>query len=385
VLGRDGTGPDKSLLEALGAAGADVRTDPGRGWGEALERAQSKSPTAIFEIVNSWLAESANPGRELAGDVSCAAAELGAFGERLRETPIVFEGAGQQLFAVVAEPIDAPMADGTVILFNAGAIRRIGPNRMWTEASRRWAARGVPVVRVDLEAIGDAAGDSSQYTTDDGFYTQPLVDQARTTLELADERHLPDNFLLGGLCSGAWWSFELALTDPRVRGAVMLNPRLLAPDQAADGNREIRKLGRLLTRSGFRNMIREKHKLRRASRLASFLLETPRRVLQSARSASDTLPEKLRTLQARGQRIHFAFSGDEPLHQELCARYGVSRMEDMGVRFHELPYKSHTLKPLKAQKAAHVLLDDIVRQSFDCSQYQPSFAATEPLAALIPR
>jgi pimeloyl-ACP methyl ester carboxylesterase len=369
VLGRDGMGPDNSFLEAVRGSGADVGTNPGRGWGEALERAQSKSPSAIFETVNSWLAESAQPGAELSADVSRDVAQLGAFGERVRETPVIFDGAGRQLFAVVAEPIDAPIADGTIVLFNAGAIRRIGPNRMWTEASRRWAALGVPVIRLDLEGIGDAGGDSSKYATDDGFYTQELVDQARSALQLAEQRGLPDRFLLAGLCSGAWWSFELALADPRVVGAMLLNPRLLAPDPAADHNRELRKLARVVTRSGLRNMLREKHKLRRASRLVSFLVKTPRRVFLPAALANDILPQQLQALQARGQHIHFAFSGDEPLHEELRAWHGLRMLEEMGVTFHQLPHKSHTLKPLKTQQAAHAILDEIVRQSFNCRQH----------------
>jgi pimeloyl-ACP methyl ester carboxylesterase len=386
ILGRDGIGPDQGLLEALEATGADVRTNPGRGWGAALERAQSKSPTAIFAAVNAWLAESARPGDAPVGDIVLSAAEFGASGERIRETPVVFNGAGRQLFAVVAEPIDAPMADGTVVLFNAGAIRRIGPNRMWTEASRRWAAMGVPVVRIDLEGIGDAEGDSSQYTTDEGFYTEALVEQARTALRLADQWRLPPRFLLAGLCSGAWWSFELALDDPRVRGVIMLNPRLLAPDTAAEGNRELRKLGRILTRSGFRNMLQEKHKLRRASRFASFVARTPQRMLREfSRSADRPLSEKLRTLQARGQRIDMAFSGDEPLHDELRGLHGLAALENLGVRFHELPYKSHTLKPMKAQRAAHALLDAIVRESFRCSPHHPIVEPAEPVAALMPR
>ena len=70
-----------------------------------------------------------------------ASAEIGEPGSRIRETAITFDGAGQQLYAVIAEPVDAPRADLTLVLYNAGAIRRIGPNRMWTEAARRWAAK----------------------------------------------------------------------------------------------------------------------------------------------------------------------------------------------------------------------------------------------------
>ncbi len=203
-----------------------------------------------------------------------ASTKSGSPGARVRETPIVFERAGQQLYAIVSQPLDSPVADGTIIMFNAGAIRRIGPNRIWTEAARRWAAAGVPVIRVDIEGIGDAGGEGGKYAEgDEAFYTPNLVEQARGALELAEELGLPDRFVLGGLCSGAYWSFELAASDPRVRGIMMLNPRLLVFDAGAEGNRELRKLGRILTRSGFRNMLLEKQKLRRAGRFTTYLFK----------------------------------------------------------------------------------------------------------------
>lgn len=366
VLGRDGMGPDSALLEALRASGAEVDVDPGHGWGAALARPQSTSPTAVFEIVNAWLAVSSAESRRLRQPKAKGFAELGAPGARVRETPIVFERACQQLYAIVSQPLDAPVADGTIVMFNAGAIRRIGPNRIWTEAARRWAAAGIPVIRIDIEGIGDAGGESGKYAEgDEAFYTPDLVEQARGALELAGEMGLPDRFLLGGLCSGAYWSFELAVSDPRVRGVMMLNPRLLVFDAGAEGNREMRKLGRILTRSGFRNMLLEKRKLRRAGRFTSYLLKTPQRMLRRpARTARDQLSEAFRTLHARGQHVDIAFSGDEPLHRELSDQHSLAELHANGVEVHDLPYKSHTLKPVKAQRAAHAWLDEIVARNF---------------------
>lgn len=366
VLGRDGLGPDGALLEALRTAGFDVDTDPGYGWGAALARPQSTSPKALFEIVNRWLALSAAAVDRLRQPRAKGFLEIGPPGARVRETPIVFERAGQQLYAIVSRPVDAQVADGTIIMFNAGAIRRIGPNRIWTEAARRWAAAGIPVIRVDIEGIGDAGGEGGKYAEgDEAFYTPDLVEQARGALELADEIGLPDRFLLGGLCSGAYWSFELAVSDPRVRGVMMLNPRLLVFDAAAEGNREMRKLGRILTRSGFRNMLLEKRKLHRAGRFTSYLLKTPQRMmLRPARTAREELSEALCTLHRRGQRVDIAFSGDEPLHHELSDQRSLAELSAMGVEVHDLPYKSHTLKPIKAQSAAHAWLDEVVQRNF---------------------
>ena len=49
-----------------------------------------------------------------------------------------------QLFGMLGEPVDRPRSDVCAIFLNAGAVRRIGPNRLWVEAARRWSARGHP-------------------------------------------------------------------------------------------------------------------------------------------------------------------------------------------------------------------------------------------------
>jgi hypothetical protein len=357
LLGRDGSGPDSSLMDALRRRGAEVTTDPGRGWGAALARPQSTSPTALFETVNAWLAEVAAPADREIVPHGEAEALVGDCGSRVRETPVIFEGGGRQLYAVIAEPVDAPRATLTLILYNAGAIRRVGPNRMWTETARRWAAAGVPVIRVDVEGIGDADGDGGAYRqSDDPFYTQDLIDQARAALDLAVERGLPDRFALGGLCSGGFWAFQAALSDPRVRSVIMLNPRLLFFDPDSDGQRELRKVLRLFTASGIRNLKLEKLSMKRAARLAGHLLR--RRKTNSRASPA----EALKMLRGRGQHVAMGFSGEEPLYDELRAELTVPALETLGVSICELPYRSHTLKPLKAREAGHAMIDEALNR-----------------------
>ena len=357
AIGRDGSGPDIALVDALRSSGADVRTDPGRGWGAALARPQSTSPTPLFETVNAWLAEASAPAAAEIAPTGADSAETGEPGSRIRETAVVFDGAGQQLYAIIAEPVDAPRADLTLVLYNAGAIRRIGPNRMWTETARRWAAAGVPVLRVDIEGIGDAGGDASAYReSDDPFYTTSLVDQARAALDLARRQGLPDRFALGGLCSGGYWAFQAALADPRVRSVIMLNPRLLFFDPKSDGRRELRKLRRLFTPAGLRRVKLEKLSLKRAARLG-------RRLLRRRMGSSPGSANALELLDRRGQQVVMGFSGEEPLYEELRSQLTLDGLERLGVRVSELPYNSHTLKPMKAQEAGHSLIDEGVKRA----------------------
>ena len=354
VLGRDGSGPDDSLLDAIRASGIEVRTDPGRGWGAALARPQSTSPVALFDTVNVWLGEAAKPASGAIAPAFDKSALIHERGSRIRETAIAFDAAGQQLYAVIAEPVEAQRVPFTLVLYNAGAIRRIGPNRMWTEAARRWASAGVPVIRVDIEGIGDAGGDGSAYReSDDPFYAEKLIQQARSVLDLAVERGLPDRFALGGLCSGGFWAFQAALSDVRVQSVIMLNPRLLFFDARSDARRELRKLRRILTPAGLRGVNLEKLTLKRAARLGSRLLR------RRARANPDTA-EAFEMLRRRGQQVVMGFSGDEPLYEELQRELTLAGLLRLGVRVAELPCKSHTLKPLAAQQAGHSLIDEAV-------------------------
>jgi len=358
MLGRDGGSLDGGLIAAFRALGVEVRTDEGRGWGAALARPQSASPTALFGKVNAWLAEAAAPARQPIAFSGQESAEMGEAGCRVRETAALFEGAGQQLYAVIAEPLDAAPTPLTLILYNAGAIRRIGPNRMWTQAARRWAAAGVPVIRVDIEGIGDAGGDGSAYRdSDDPFYTESLIDQARSVLDFAVRRGLPDRFVLGGLCSGGFWAFQAALADQRVRSVAMLNPRLLFFDPESDGRRELRKLRRLFTPAGLRSFRMRTLDWKRAVRLADHLFRRGKGGAISDPAAA------LRALKRRGQSVAMAFSGEEPLHEELRSELTPSDLQALGVRMFELPYKSHTLKPFKAQHAGHAVLDEVVSRT----------------------
>jgi hypothetical protein len=64
------------------------------------------------------------------------------------------------------------------------------------------------------------------------------------------------------------------------------------------------------------------------------------------------------TLRDRGIRLVLAFSGDEPVHDELAADgilEGLDRWPN--VELVSLPAADHTLRPLEAQDAAAALLE----------------------------
>src|SRR5205085_341196 len=148
-------------------------------------------------------------------------------GIRAKETPIAIEQPFGSLFGILSEPLGTPRDALTAVLLNPGAHRRIGQGRMWVEAGRRWAARGVPTLRLDLEGIGDADGEATRFQDMGALYTPELVRQVLAALGALDARGLGSSYVLAGLCSGAFWAFHAALEDERVTAAFMLNPQTL--------------------------------------------------------------------------------------------------------------------------------------------------------------
>jgi pimeloyl-ACP methyl ester carboxylesterase len=129
------------------------------------------------------------------------------------------------LFAVISKPERAskPAASTGVVLLNAGAVHRIGPNRMWVTLARRWAARGLPCARLDLGGLGDSAFGPSDPAAK--LYARGVVADVRTALDELERSHGMQRFTLMGLCSGAYAAFHASLVDERVSGIVLVNPQ----------------------------------------------------------------------------------------------------------------------------------------------------------------
>jgi alpha-beta hydrolase superfamily lysophospholipase len=364
LLGRDGVAPDKALAERLREEGADVTTAAGHGFGAMHgEPHDAQAPGAVIDEVLAWLdaapatapeADAAPPAPAHVGE----AADLGGARERVLTVP--FEGGA--LFGVVTEPVAQP-ARATALLLNAGAIRHIGPNRMWVEAARRWAGLGVATVRLDVQGIGDAEGLPAR-NADTTLYVPVYIAQVRAAVDAAEQAGLPAPFVLGGLCSGAYWALHAALEDDRVTSAVLLNPRLLVWDEELVERRRRRHALRRPRVRGLRKLVRGQIGLawfrRRARELARELPRILRR--RRLRTPATALEECAGRIEAaRDTRFVLAFSGEEPLCDELSEDGTLARLEALGhVRRETLPGTDHTLRSVPAQQAAHAVLDAAV-------------------------
>jgi pimeloyl-ACP methyl ester carboxylesterase len=163
LLERDGISVDPLLHEALERQGVSVQTMPGEGFGKMMVEPQfARVPTSVIERVSGWIlalnvaAMPVIPLSDAPPRMSTEAQVLAADGTPVRESFLTIAHPRGTMFGVLTEPLEERR--GVTALLIGGTGHRIGPNRMWVEAARRWAAMGVPSVRLDVAGNGDAEG-----------------------------------------------------------------------------------------------------------------------------------------------------------------------------------------------------------------------------------
>jgi alpha-beta hydrolase superfamily lysophospholipase len=376
LLGRDGIEADPRLRRHLEKNGTIVSVARGEGYGVMMSAAQcAQVPADILTPVEAWLRDcatddaSARPVQthrsQDTGSVPAsgpAAIELVVGDCTVREMPLTIDQPFGELFGILTEPAAAQALGLSVVLLNAGPIRHTGPNRMWVEAARRWAARGVRTFRLDLEGLGDAAGECDRLTHEQ-LYAPELADQVRAALDALEARGLGSCFALAGLCSGASWSFQTALQDERVRAAFMINPHAFfwAPSVGED-----RGTRRLLRRASWRRILAGEVPFRRIVLVAGRTLIVLAGIGRRGQSRRHELDRALDQLRDSHKHVMLAFSGGEPLFEEL-KRDG--RLDRIGrwpnLTLEVLPGREHILQTLRSQRAAHLALDRALERALE--------------------
>lgn len=140
----------------------------------------------------------------------------------MRESALHF-GPGGKLVGVLTEPAEPRPGAPVVVILNAGIIHRVGPHRLHVRIARHLAGLGYPAVRIDQGGVGDSRplGGSSA----DG----EALASVQAALDHVVSLGLSHSVVLFGLCAGAGYGLKAAAADPRVIGAVLLDPPGLAP------------------------------------------------------------------------------------------------------------------------------------------------------------
>jgi alpha-beta hydrolase superfamily lysophospholipase len=340
----------------------------------------SKVPQAMLETTSEWLASVPTarvaPGMPAARPMCGAdAGTLQVLGEAdeapLTERPVLFGGEGR-LFGIVTEPRRDEARRRAVILLNAAADHHSGASRMSVTFARSWARRGCVVLRMDLAGIGDSATRPGR--PDDDVFPPAALDDIRDALQLVRTRYGSQDVALAGMCSGAYHTLRAAVAGLPVNRLLMVNPlnffwkegrslHELQLDEVVRNPRVYRE--RLVTAGAWKRMLTGQVNVWRIVRIYCHRpLLTLQAVLREAASALRIrlpwdLGSELEELGARGLRIVFVFSRDDPGMDLLKLQAGSSiRRLGERCRRHIIEGGDHTFTRAASRAALQRILSE---------------------------
>lgn len=181
-------------------------------------------PRAILAAATGWLVarRDESPARS-SGEGAARAAEAPRTVTQIKdvsERP-VFVDRTRRIFGILSSPI-GPSSGRAVVLLNAGAIHRIGANRLYVRLARKWAAMGHHVLRLDLSGIGDSPPRPGE--APNAVYLRHAVDDIGAAVAFLVQECGAKDIRTAGLCAGAYHAFKSAAVDPRITGFVAINP-----------------------------------------------------------------------------------------------------------------------------------------------------------------
>jgi pimeloyl-ACP methyl ester carboxylesterase len=126
-------------------------------------------------------------------------------------------GLNESLIGIVTEPVHPAENLPRVVALNGGVLHRSGRVRIYVTLSRRLAALGYRVLRFDMSGIGDSL------SRGDGLPpTEAAIQDIKDALDWFVGKD--GRVVLMGLCDGANLAAHRASIDPRVVGAVLIDP-----------------------------------------------------------------------------------------------------------------------------------------------------------------
>lgn len=343
-------------LERLGAATTVVRWAGYVGMMDDPRRARQPEViiAGVVDQLSEWTGKRA--GRTIANDSAgmpsaCCRVSTNPSEKMVRETIVEIDTGTSTLFGIATSELEARQTEGAtacpgVVMLNAGSVHHIGPNRMWVQLARAWAARGVVVLRLDISGIGDSPPRRG-FAENEVYSLQALNDVALAVKYMRDQLGVERCHLLG-LCSGAYHAFKAAVAGQPVASAVMINPLTFFWHEGAVMDRELMENDVIEVASRYRSTLFTSVPWLKALRgqldlhvvvqvvfrlLADMLRDELRELLRlmGIRPKEDLAAELL-TAVNQGTSLRFVFAATSPGHALLRRKGGriLKRSLDRG-------------------------------------------------------
>jgi alpha/beta superfamily hydrolase len=231
IIDRDDLPGAKQWAAALQAGGVEVCYEALPGFTDMIVSPHAAVvPIAMIEAMARWL-EPYRPGAEAVEPLPIplpAGVRMhlkDESGVDLIERAMFIDDE-RTLFGILTEPAERAVGTDTsgygVIMLNCGATSHIGPNRMYVELSRCWAARGHVVLRLDFAGLGDSATRPGEDRNQP--YPPGALEDVSVAIEFLRRRRGVRNITLAGLCAGAYHALSSAISGLPVNTVLLINP-----------------------------------------------------------------------------------------------------------------------------------------------------------------
>lgn len=379
LVERPGHPGDEKLAEHYETTGTALERLPFEGYEDYVSNPTlSVPPEATLTRVADWIGGlPASPAPQSVPETSPGATRLEAPVAGVSEDALRF-GPDDMFYGVLARSADArPRA--TVLLLNAGYDHSIGWARAGVDLSRRIAAKGAAVLRMDLAGMGESRywpGQAPQV-----LYSDRQIDDVRAAIDrLCAETGL-ETVVLTGRCSGAYLALLAAEADKRVSAAFLVNTRKLVWDPDEDVEKAVREPIQTLQSYGRKAFSRETVRrllsgdlrlgtaltkvLRAAAGKLDLLLAPFGGVLSRHARLARRLRERLKTLEARGVPVALVYSENDRGVMDLDGWFGADRRglaAHPNVTLHFVAGADHNLTPASARAEVETLFVDFLKR-----------------------
>ncbi|HSS28719.1 MAG TPA: alpha/beta fold hydrolase [Usitatibacter sp.] len=371
VVAREDSAPPTAFCEAMAAANLPVQLVRFSGWEDMLaEHLYTVVPDKALGQIVEWARAGAR--HEARGTRREAGGGKLDLGDIVEETCAF--GTDDHLFGVVTRPAGEATLPA-IVMFNAGCVHHVGPNRLSVILARALAAEGFPSLRFDLEGIGDSIARGERPENDP--YPPSALEDARSAFAFLKERYGYRDFVALGLCSGAHTSFHAGLQfeDESIGELILINPLTFywedGFDQASQFEDAVAYRKSLRDGSRWKKLLRGDVNLRRLWEVAVG------QVLAHARARAEELKEivaphkasrlarDLRRLASMRRRMTLFVAESDPGREILMtsARRATSQgLRNGRIRFEMIPQADHTFSQIKPRRDLVARLKAHLRQ-----------------------
>ena len=242
------------------------------------------------------------------------------------------------------------------LLLSSGIVHRVGPNRHYVSIARKLAKMGFVVLRFDFSGIGD-----SEVIEDGTPFEESIINETKEAMDYLSATRGLERFVVMGICSGAIASFDTACLDPRVEGAILINPggyteeldsfymtRVRARRYLKNALFDPKRWLKAITgRVDYRVMV---------SRLTG-LLSSKRKVLTDARKVA----ADFRSLAERNVRLLMIYSEGDPGLEFQDLIFGDQIHEwtsSSNLKIETVPSTDHTFMPIQKGEELHRIVQN---------------------------